>query len=63
MDCSTINEIYKKSCTDSYKITGVFVTTNLKIKVEDLQLKADNNCLRSIEMLEKYCKNEINNKK
>lgn len=62
MDCEKIIEIYNQSCNQQFSVTGIFVTNKVKIGVQDLILKADNNCLRSIEMLEKYCKSESKNK-
>lgn len=61
MDCEKIIEIYNQSCNQHYSVTGIYVSSKVKIGVQDLILKADNNCLRSIELLEKYCKSESKN--
>jgi hypothetical protein len=59
MDCKKIMEIYDDSCKQSYEVSGIIVSTRVKIVVKNLQLQSDNNCLESIKMLDKYCKNSI----
>lgn len=58
MDCKKIIEIYNESCHQDYSASGIIVTAQIKIGVKNLQLQADKNCLQSMKMLEKYCKNQ-----
>lgn len=59
MDCKKIIEIYNESCNQTYYVSGIVVTSQVKIGQKSLILQADNNCLESMKMLDKYCKNSI----
>jgi len=59
MDCEKIIEIYNESCNQDYSASGIIVTAQVKIGIKNLQLQADNNCLHSMKMLEKYCKMKL----
>jgi hypothetical protein len=65
MDCEKIIEIYNKSCTTQYIVEPNFlglVHANQAMATEQLKLDADRNCLKSIDMFNKYCVSEIKNK-
>jgi hypothetical protein len=57
MDCEKIFEIYNESCNQTYGVSGIMVNAQVKIGVKNLALQADKNCLESMKMLDKYCKN------
>jgi len=59
MDCKKIIEIYNKSCNQTYDVSGIIVTSHVKIGIKSLILQAENNCLESMKILDKYCKNSI----
>lgn len=59
--CQNIISIYIKSCNKEYVgkndlSTHIFGTdANLIMKVEELNISLDKNCLMSIDLLNKYC--------
>jgi hypothetical protein len=68
MECKKLIEIYEKSCSKQYAIRSSSIEyifgykPDQPIEVEKLQVIADKNCLKSIELINKFCINEIKNK-
>jgi len=58
MDCCKLIQIYNRSCNKKYSLESTFLnppTQITQIEFEKVLLKADNNCLKSMEMIYKYC--------
>ena len=62
MDCQKIIEIYNETCYRKFALNDWFQSADLYINMTNVQIQNDKNCLKTMKMIEMYCKSEFKNK-